>query len=159
MPRLCHDGERGAQDVQVPVEMDTQDRGPVVLRARREVGGPADAGDVHHGVERAELLDQAGEEGSHRLLVGHRRVRCPSRSSRVDDLLCRRFLGVFEATRPVDIDDGIQCDDEGAHAAQLLGDGGTDAGRPAGYDNYALLRLRHRTPPCLFGLSFRPRAL
>ena len=92
VPGLRHDREGGAQDVEVAVEMDTQYGRPVLFGARREVGAPADAGDVHHGVERAELVDQPGEEGLDRLLVGHRSVRGPGRSSGIDDLLCRRLL-------------------------------------------------------------------
>ena len=159
MTRLGHDGERGPQDVEVPVEMDIQHSGPVLLGARAEVGGTADTGDVDHGVERAELVDQPGEEGLDRLCVRDRCVRCPGCSAGIDDHLCRRSLRIVDATRSVHRNTRIQRHDEGADAAQLFGDRGTDADGSAGYDDNPLLSVLRHLPPMSIALSFRFRTL
>ena len=67
-----HHGERDAQHGEVAVEVNVEHAGPVLLGAGCEPRGPADAGDVDHGVERTELLDQPGEERADGVLVGDR---------------------------------------------------------------------------------------
>ena len=88
-----HERQRGAQHVEVAVEVHVEHRTPVVLDAGGESGGAADAGDVHDRVERAELVDELGEERADRVLVGDRDVRRPGLPAGVDDPLRGGGLG------------------------------------------------------------------
>ena len=86
--------QRGAEHVEVPVEVHVEHGSPVVLGAGGEAGGAADAGDVHDRVERAEFVDELGEQGADRVGVGDRDVRRPGLTAGVDDALRGRVLGV-----------------------------------------------------------------
>ena len=132
-----HERQRGAQHVEIAVDVHAQHRAPVVLGAVGEAGGPADAGDVHDRVQRPELFDQVGEQLAHRFLVGHRDVRRACLAPGVDDPLCRGGLGTTLAGRAVDRDPGIDGHDEHALTPELLGDRGTDADRTPGDDGDA----------------------
>ena len=129
--------QRGAEHVEVPVEVHAEHCPPVVLGPRREAGGPADPRDVHNRVERAELLDQLGEQRADRVFVGDRDVRRPGLPTGVDDALRGGALGAVALRRAVDRDTGVDGDDEHTLATELLGDRGADPDRAAGDDGDA----------------------
>ena len=129
--------QRGAEHVEVAVEVHVEHRTPVVLDAGGESGRAADAGDVDDRVERAELLDQLREQGADRVGVGHRDVRRPGLPAGGDDPLRGRVFGVTAPGSAVDRDAGVDGDDERAVATELLGDRGADPERTAGDDRDA----------------------
>ncbi len=132
-----HERQRRAQHVEVAVDVHAQHRTPVVLLAVREPGGATDAGDVHHCVERAELVDQLGEETSHCVLVGDGDVRRARLATGFDDPLRGGRLLATVTRRTVDLDAGIDGDHVHPGASELLRDRGADADRTSGDDGDA----------------------
>ncbi len=98
-PAAAMSGSAARSTLRYPLRCTLEHRTPVVLDPGGESGGAADAGDVDDRVERAELLDELGEQAADRVGVGHRDVRRPGLPAGVDDplrgggLRCHRSPG------------------------------------------------------------------
>ena len=143
-----HDRQRGAEHVEVPVEVHAEQRLPVVLGAVGEAGRARDACDVDDRVEGPELVDEPREQVADGGRVGDRDVRSSRTTAGVDDPLRRGELLILALRCSVDRDARVDGDDEHPVAAELLGDRGADAHRTAGDDGDArgIARRAHASP-------------
>ena len=117
MPGRRHQWQGGGEYVAVAVEVHRENAEPVVVAALGEAGGTADARDVDHGVEAAELLGQLAEEPVHARFVGDRHPGGPCAATGGDDASCGGLLGLGQLLGAVDRDQRVDGDDESTCAA------------------------------------------
>ena len=114
-PGRRHDRQRGAEDVEVAVEVHREHAEPVLLGAVGEARRPGDAGDVDHGVEAAVLVDQLART-ARGLAVPSVTDTADARAGAAggDDAPGGGLLGRGELLGAVEGDERVHRDDEGA---------------------------------------------